>query len=76
MGIQYDLVDYMAPAAALWRVSMSALDGGRSWPVAWEGYAASSTDATDKARAWARAELADVAEHPQLRVLEVLQVGT
>lgn len=59
---------------ALWRVAMASATGARSWPLAWEGYASSSTDASRQALAWAR-DLADgFSDKFKVRVLEILQV--
>lgn len=60
---------------AMWHVAMSIATGGHSWPLAWEGYAQSSIDASGKALAWANDQAAEISDEFKVRVVEVLQVG-
>ena len=53
---------------SLWSVRLAA--GASEWT--WQGYAASSIEATERAIAWLR-ETSE--SEPVIRVLEVLQVG-
>lgn len=62
--------------AALWRVGLAIIDGRRTVPLQWEGYAVSSTAATAAATAWAHEQTAEADPPVKIRVLEVLQVGT
>lgn len=60
------------PVPVLW----SVLLGTALCEWTWEGYAATSTEATERAIDWLRDKHQAEGFSPAIRVLEVLQVGT